>query len=54
MTALLSALYRDVGCAMTAALITVVVGFAFVHSTSVPPGMQHVVQAATAPHADQA
>jgi hypothetical protein len=38
MNALVSALYRDLTCAATAAVITLVVAVSIVQSTSVPPG----------------
>jgi len=40
MNAFVSALYRDLTCAAAAAAITLVMAVTFVHSTSVPPGMQ--------------
>jgi hypothetical protein len=38
MSTLISALYRDVTCGAAAILITLVLGAAFVQSTSVTPG----------------
>ena len=38
MNAFASALYRDVTCGAAATLITLALGMAFVHSTSVAPG----------------
>jgi hypothetical protein len=37
MNAILTAFYRDLTCAAAAAVITLVLGAAFVQSTSVPP-----------------
>ena len=38
MNAYLSTLYRDLSCAAAAALISLIVGTSFVHSTAVAPG----------------
>ena len=54
MNAFVSAFYRDVSCATAAAVITIIVGLAFVQSTDVAPRMQHIVQVGTAPEAHQA
>jgi len=54
MNAFVSAFCRDVSCATAAAVITIIVGLAFVQSTDVAPRMQHIVAAKTAPAANQA
>ena len=40
MNTTITTLYRDVTCGAAAALITLILGVAFVQSTSVPPGMR--------------
>ena len=54
MNAFFSSFCRDLSCATAAAVITVVVGLAFVQSTDLAPGTQHIVKAVTAPEADPA
>jgi hypothetical protein len=47
MTTFIATLYRDLACAAAAAVITLVLGTAFVQSTSVPP-VQTVAQSVRA------
>jgi hypothetical protein len=52
MNTFLTALYRDVACAMGAVLITLLLGLSLLQSTSVPPGMHaHSFVALQPPHA---
>ena len=47
MTTTLNAIYRPLSCAFVAMLITIVVGLAFVQSTSVAPGARYATSAIT-------
>jgi hypothetical protein len=53
MTNFLTSVYRDLTCVAAASLITLVVGMAFVQSTSVAPGSHSrpVAQVTSAPRA---
>jgi hypothetical protein len=41
MNTFITSLYRDLACAVAAAVITLVLGTAFVQSTSVPPAASY-------------
>jgi hypothetical protein len=45
MSTFISAVYRDLACAVAAAVITMIFAASFVQSTSVPPGIAAATQA---------
>ncbi|HXY76845.1 MAG TPA: hypothetical protein VEH54_08040 [Steroidobacteraceae bacterium] len=47
MTTTLNAMYRPLSCAFAAMLITLIVGLAFVQSTSVAPGARYATSGIT-------